>query len=83
MSNVTHIRGGQMTLADAMPLPQDLRELADEIERGERPATRALFLYEAPNKTIKHVSLGQPITLLEAVGMLAWCVDQVKEEGYD
>ena len=77
---VVSIKGNDYTTPDDLAtLQDDLRGMADEIDAGRLPAKRGIFLYQSQDQTISHIAVGDAITKLEAVGMLAWCLEDVKK----
>lgn len=81
MTSVVDIRGSEkVTVADCIGLPEDLELLAQRIRNGEVNAERAMIVWQGFDGIVRHVALGPAITGLEAMGLLAWGMDQIREK---
>ena len=79
-AQVVSIRGSDYaTPNDCYTLPEDLRRLAQQIEDGEIPASRGLLVYQRQDSRIRHIALGGAISLLEACGLMAWAIEDIKD----
>lgn len=77
--NVTSIFGKDtMTVADCIDLATDLELLAKRIRAGEVNAVRGVFVYQSADTRIHNLALGEALTKLESIGLLAWSVEEVK-----
>lgn len=76
--NIVSINGkDKTTVADCIDLPSDLELFAKRIRAGEVNAIRAVIVYESADTRIHNMALGSAVTLLEAVGFLAWASSQM------
>ena len=76
MGDVVSIIGKKQS--EFTDLPSDLETLAQRLRSGEENATRGLLILETTDKRIYHIALGDPITKLEAHGLVSWTATQIK-----
>lgn len=69
---------------DARTVAADLRRLADEIERGENPATSAIVVFnDRVTQQTGRTLCGEPLTVSGWMGLLSYASHMMYRENID
>lgn len=66
------------TVADCVPIQDDLADWIRAINEGESKARRGIFVYQTHSGHIYVRAVGDALSKLESCGLLAWGIEEIK-----
>lgn len=64
---------------DGITAADEFDSMAKAIRDGDVSFRRGILVYQRKDGTIAHIGCGDDMTALEAVGLLAWGIEQCKQ----